>query len=279
MKVTRPLLRYFGGKWQLRHWITSYFPPHRFYAEAFAGAASVLLGKEPAPSGEILNDLNREMINLFRVMQDDLASMELVRRLDWTPYAAAELDLALEPTTCRIERARRMVVRSFFGIEVAGLNDSKSGIRKTGFRMGNVDLGRLDLSGKRTFRNCARDWANWKSALQAIRERLGKVMICERDALEFLRLMNAPDCLVYVDPPYDHAARTKTRYAVEFVDHAGLCAALLETRAMVVLSGYATAHYEPLEAAGWRRVEREYRANMSERRRVECLWISPNCNL
>lgn len=276
--VKRPLLRYFGGKWQLRHWIISHLPAHRFYAEPFAGAASVLLAKDRAPGGEIINDLNRDTVNLFRVMQDRRQATELYRRLRWTPYAKAELELSRETSDDPIERARRMLVRSFMGIEIAGVRGAASG-----FRMGNVDLSREDQEGKRTFRNTGTDWMNWKRAMPVLRDRLEGVMVYERDALEFINLMGSRDCLLYVDPPYQLDTRSKahpgTRYAVEFApdQHAALVAALLLTPAMVVLSGYPHPSYDPLTAAGWRVVEKDYRANMSKDRRTECLWISPNC--
>jgi DNA adenine methylase len=273
--VKRPLLRYFGGKWQLRHWITAHFPGHRFYAEPFAGAASCLLAKAPAPGGEILNDLNEDLINLFRVMQDEALAAALQRKLEWTPYALAELRLSREASQDPVERARRMVVRSFMGIEVSGTRGTASG-----FRMGNVDLGRKDQEGKRTFRNTALDWKNWKAALPALRKRLAGVMIYQRDALEFIRLMSSPDCLQYVDPPYHLDTRTRahggSRYQVEFAKHEELIAALLNSSSMFVVSGYPHPSYEPLVAAGWEKHEKSYRANMSLNRRTECLWISPN---
>jgi DNA adenine methylase len=275
--VRRPLLRYFGGKWQLRHWIIKHMPSHQFYAEPFAGAASVLLGKTRALGGEIINDLNGDVINLFRVMQDVKLADELQRKLEWTPYANAELVLSREVATDPVERARRMLIRSFMGIEVAGVKAKNSGSsQKSGLRMGNVDLRRLDQDGKRTFRNCANDWFNWKQALPTLRDRLARVMIYERDALEFIRLMDAPDCLLYIDPTYHHSARSDTRYVVEFREHTDLVTVLLGLSSMVLLSGYPNQDYKPLEIAGWKRVQRSYRANMSLDRRTECLWISPN---
>lgn len=271
--VKRPLLRYFGGKWQMRHWIIEHLPTHDYYAEPFAGAASVLLAKAPAPGGEILNDLNDDIVNLFRVVRDRAQRELLLESVRWTPYASSELALAREPVPGDdpVERARRMIVRSFFGIEVSGLEGTASG-----FRMGNVDLDRLDQDGKRTFRNCATDWKNWRNCLEAIGERLEPVMIYQKDALEFIGLMDSPECLLYVDPPYVHETRSETRYAVEFTAHEQLVDRLLVFSGKVVLSGYPTSLYAPLEAAGWQRVERESRANMSLTRRTECLWISPN---
>lgn len=273
MKPKRPLLRYFGGKWQLRHWIISHLPEHRFYAEPFAGAASVLLGKDPSPRGEIINDLNGDVVNLFKVMQGQDTSEELMRRLEWTPYAQAELVAAREPSDDPVEKARKMLVKSFMGIEVAGVKGGASG-----FRMGNVDLGRLDQEGKQTFRNCAKDWNNWKNQLGVIRERLSEVMIYQKDALAFIGLMDSPDCLLYVDPPYHYDTRSNTRYTVEFAEHGALVTRLMACSAKVVLSGYQCEAYAPLEAAGWVRVEKESRANMSLTRRMECLWKSPNCD-
>lgn len=62
-------------------------------------------------------------------------------------------------------------------------------------------------------------------------------------------------------------------------DHKRLASQILSLQGMCVLSGYQTPLYEPLEQAGWKRIEIETFASTSKNRamRVECLWISPNC--
>ncbi|MDR2142009.1 MAG: DNA adenine methylase [Deltaproteobacteria bacterium] len=91
----RPAVAYFEGKWRMAPWIISHFPPHNYYIEPFAGAASVLLRKPPVKM-EIYNDLNRDEVNLFRILRDDATTDKLLRELIYTPDARAELELALE---------------------------------------------------------------------------------------------------------------------------------------------------------------------------------------
>jgi DNA adenine methylase len=67
--VRRSFLRYHGGKWRIAPWIISYMPPHRIYVELFGGGGSVLLRK-PRSYSELYNDLDGEIVNLFRVVRD-----------------------------------------------------------------------------------------------------------------------------------------------------------------------------------------------------------------
>src|ERR1051326_6446737 len=61
-------LAYIGGKKRLAKYIISIFPKHTTYVEPFAGGAQVLFHKEPSKA-EVLNDLNHEVTNFFRVCQ------------------------------------------------------------------------------------------------------------------------------------------------------------------------------------------------------------------
>src|SRR3990170_8130431 len=149
---TRPVLRYHGGKWRLAPWVISHFPEHRIYTEVFGGAASVLLRKARSYA-EIYNDLAGEVVNLIRVLQNPGTAGELHDILRLTPFAREEFNLAYEPATDPIERARRLVIVSGMGFGSNGHNTS----RRTGFR----------TKTGRSYTLPAHDWANWPDQIAA----------------------------------------------------------------------------------------------------------------
>lgn len=108
----------------LAPWIISHFPEHRVYVEPFGGGASVLLRK-PRSYAEIYNDLDSEIVNLFRMVRDRGA--ELAKLLTLTPYAREEYG-TLHDDDDPMEKARRTVIRSFMGFSSTSIH------RNTGFR-------------------------------------------------------------------------------------------------------------------------------------------------
>lgn len=70
-----------GGKRRLADRLIPLFPPHECYVEVFAGGAALFfLRPQPAPV-EVLNDINGELVNLYRVVQNHLE--EHVRQFQW----------------------------------------------------------------------------------------------------------------------------------------------------------------------------------------------------
>lgn len=125
MTPTRPIMRYHGGKWRLAKWLISHFPAHRIYVEPFGGAASVLLQKERCYA-EVYNDLDGEIVNVFRVMQSPELRDRLIEMLRFTPYARAEFALAWEKTADQVEAARRVIIRAQMGFGSAGRNSASN---------------------------------------------------------------------------------------------------------------------------------------------------------
>lgn len=261
MSVARPLMRYFGGKWRLAPWIISHFPAHRVYVEPFCGAASVLMRKQRAYA-EILNDLDGEIVSLYRVLRDEEKARELVRAVELTPYSREEFEESYGECDDAVERARRTLFRSFAGFGTNAIH------RDTGFR-GNVS---------RSGTIPAHDWATLPAVVTQVIERLQGVIIEHGSAERVMSLYDGPSTLHYIDPPYvfDTRGRNSARYRHEMTDgdHRELAAQIRCLKGMVIVSGYPSALYDELYE-GWQQVTRQARAD-GALERTEVLWISPN---
>lgn len=268
MTPRRPVLRWHGGKWLLAPWIISHFPTHRIYVEPFGGAASVLLRK-PRSYAEIYNDLDDDVVNMFRVLREPDTAAALVAAVELTPFARGEFELAYEVSEDPIEEARRLIVRSFMGFGSDGFNRAvRTGFRANANRSGTTPAG---------------DWSHYPEHLQNIVKRMLGVVIENRNAIEVMRQHDAPTTLHYVDPPYMSDTRSDKsrksggkyhtyRHELSDDDHAELLDVLNSLEGMVVLSGYPSALYEE-KLKGWRRVEKAALAD-GARARTEVIWIN-----
>lgn len=268
----RPIVRYHGGKWRLAPWIIAHLPQHRVYVEPYGGGGSVLLRK-PRSYAEVYNDLDGEMVNLFRVARDN--GRELREQLRMTPFARTEFAEAWEPADTPLEQARRTVVRAFMGFGSAAITmmrapakRARGGAPGTGFR----------ANSNRSGTTPAHDWKNYPDAIDAIIERLRGVVIENRDALDLMPQHDGEETVYYVDPPYVAETRDKGgdyRYEMTDSDHERLAEVLHGLTGAVVLSGYGCDLYDRLYS-GWQRIERAAHAD-GARKRVEVLWLSKNC--
>lgn len=266
--VTRPPLRYFGSKFRLAPKLIEYFPPHDQYGEPYGGGASVLLRK-PRSRVEIYNDLDDDLVNLFEVLRDPARSEILLTKVELTPYSRSEFLAAYTEAEEPIERARRLVVRSFMGHSSIGSRID----RTTGFKTCNPAA----------HGDPAKAWATYPDALRHVVARVKGVSIENLPAEELIAARDGPGVLWYVDPPYVHATRSekKTRAApsagyrheLTDADHVRLLDTLLTVEGMVVLSGYHSPIYAEA-LAGWEVVELEALAEGGSPR-TEVIWINP----
>ena len=262
MKPSRPLLRYHGGKWRIAPWIISHFPEHRCYVEPFGGGASVLIRKARS-YGEVYNDLNDEVVNLFQIARD--RGPELICLLEATPYSRREFDLSYIPSTDPLEMARRTLVRSLMGFGTNFFRPNKDGsICRTGFRTCTSRRGSTP----------ATDWMRYPANLALVIERLRGVVIENRDALEVMASHDGPDTLHYVDPPYVATTRNvgpDYSHEMTIKDHRKLAAFLKKLKGKVIVSGYPSPLYKKL-FSGWRTATCKTLAD-GARPRTEMLWL------
>jgi DNA adenine methylase len=270
-EIKRPPVRWHGGKFLMSRNIIPYLPSHRLYTEAFGGGAGVLLHKERSHA-EIYNDLDDDIVGLFRVLQDPAQSCRFIELLRLTPFARREFEISYDRTDDPIESARRLVIRSFMGFGSNAHSATQRGHQSTGFRS----------NSNRSGTTPAQDWQNLPDAYPAIIERMRGVVIEHRDALIVLTRHDGPKSLHYVDPPYVHDTRSmfkggKSAYKHELDGggHTRLLETLIGLSGMVVLSGYANPQYDDT-LIDWRRVEFAAHAD-GARPRTEVLWINPQC--
>jgi DNA adenine methylase len=106
---------YYGAKLRIAQRVVENLPPHNAWVEAFCGSAALTLAKKPAQI-EIINDLDGQIVNLFRQLRDN--SEALCRSVALTPYSWAEFKNArqLDPHDDPLEQARKFLVATMMTV-------------------------------------------------------------------------------------------------------------------------------------------------------------------
>ena len=249
---------YVGGKQTMADQIVSLMAPHDHYVEPFFGGGSVLMAKPPSMM-ETVNDIDEHLVIFWRMLRDRPKDLAWVCAM--TPHSRAEHRAAQDLTDCGdLEVARRVWVQ---------LTQGRGGRRtSTGWRY---------VVTKSTSTYGLTDYlTSYLERMLDCAERLQRVSLECRDAVDVITIYDSADACLYVDPPYLGTARNRAGlYAHEMADeadHARLLDAVLACRGQVILSGYASPLYDEA-LAGWERIEVGVR-DQASRDRVEVLWIN-----
>jgi len=231
-KMINSPFRWVGGKSRLRKYVIERLPVHTCYVEPFAGAAWVLFGKSPSDV-EVLNDIDQELVNFFRVVKEQ--PEELIQSFEWELVSRAEFErLAALDTTdlSTIQRAHR-----FYYLIMAGWGGELYSPR---FQTSIADGGH----GNRLF-----------GALQTLRkrltpvyERLQTVIIENLDWQECINRYDRVGAVMYIDPPYPGNKCNYVHNMREWEAHVLLAQRLAKTRCHWILSSYDTPEIRALFA-------------------------------
>lgn len=256
---------WYGGKFSQLGWLLPLLPKCHHYCEPFSGSGAVLLNRQPSPV-ETYNDIDGEVVHFFKVLRTH--SEELIRVCALTPFSREEYHEAIygsDDGWSEVERARRFFIKA----------------RQT--RMGLAQTAVLSR-----WANCKEDsrggmasaiarWLGGVEGLGEVVERLLRVQIENRPAVNLIQLYDSPTTLFYCDPPYVHSTRSDCKtYAYEMDDqqHRELAAALNSIQGKAAVSGYRCDLMDEL-FQGWQRFDAPVRQIASTKAmRQECLWAN-----
>lgn len=122
---TNPIIPWMGGKRKLASHLIPKFPKHSCYVELFCGGAALYFLKPEQAKVEVINDMDGELINLYRVVQNHLE--EFIKQFKWALTSRILFNWLKEaycPGLTDIQRAARFyyLQQHAFGAKRVGQN-------------------------------------------------------------------------------------------------------------------------------------------------------------
>ena len=201
-----------GGKSRVAARLSELLPGHKCYVEVFAGAANLLFVKEKSKV-EVINDINSELVNLFRITR--WHPREFIRELALITQARVNFtDFKAQPGLTDIQKA----ARSFFIMKAAF--GGKGGTSHSCFGYGTT--------GRARFRRSA------FAAIHRCHKRLDGAYIENLDYTDCIARYDRPHTVFYCDPLYLDAGGYKARFCN--TDHDRLAELLHNIKGKFLLS-------------------------------------------
>lgn len=201
-----------GGKSNTAARLCQLLPKHTCYVEVFAGAANLLFVK-PKVRTEVINDINSDLTNLFRVVR--YHHREFIRELILVTHSRIEFDVCkAQPGLTDIQRAARswFIMKTAFG--------GKGGTTHSDFGYGTT--------GRAAYSRTA------FAALRRCHKRLDGVYVENLDFTDCIRRYDRPHTVFYCDPPYLESAKYKNPFTID--DHRQLAKSLKAVKGKFLLS-------------------------------------------
>lgn len=207
-----------GGKRRLARFILPRFPAHHCYVEPFAGGAALLFLRETPAAVEVMNDIDGELINLFRVLKNHLE--EFMRQFKWalTSRQVFDWNRKTPPEVLTdIQRAARFyyLQKTCFGAKCVGQSFGTSKIVAPRFNLLHMEE---DLS--------------------AAHLRLARVMIEQLDWVTCIEKYDSPNSFFFMDPPYLDSTGYLEAFPVTCYDQIAQCLARLQGKAILTLNDH-----------------------------------------
>lgn len=269
--MKNPIMRYHGGKWKIAPWIIAHFPKHDVYVEPFGGAGSVLVRKPPSRA-EVYNDLDDEIVNIFRVIRDPAQAKRLSQLCSLTPYSRTEFELAQEPVSDPVEKARRTLFRAWASFGSAGATRGRTGFRTF-------------TKPDRKYTPVTVSWAKVPDNIKWFTNRFRNVVIENRPAVQVMQQHDTPSTLHYVDPPYLPETRSFDggryyRHEMDRNDHIKLIDTVKTLSGHVIISGYESSLYSDV-LSDWKHLflNTSGSSRFGSVKRTECIWIKPGSEI
>lgn len=179
--MTNPIVPWLGGKRRLADKLIPLFPKHECYVEVFCGGAALYFLRPYPAQTEVINDINGELVNLYRVVQHHLE--EFVRQFKWALSSREVFKWQKDSkpeTLTDIQRAARFyyLQQHAFGGKVSGQN---FGTATTG---SPINLCRIEES------------------LSAAHLRLSGTYVENLTWQDCMKRYDRPHTFFYCDPPY-----------------------------------------------------------------------------
>ena len=213
-----PFLPWVGGKRRLAERLIRLFPPHDCYVEAFAGAAAVFFMRPQPAEVEVINDINGELVNLYRVVKHHLE--EFVRQFKWALSSRDVfrwMQLTPAETLTDIQRAARFfyLQNLAFGGKVQGQTFGTATTTPPG-----LNLLRLE------------------ETLSAAHLRLANTYIENLPWAELVARYDRPHTFFYMDPPYWETEGYGVPFPLEEYERLASHLAALKGKAIVSLNDH-----------------------------------------
>jgi DNA adenine methylase len=273
--LTHPL-KWHGGKSNLAGRIVALMPPHLHYVEPFFGGGAVLFARDPDDQrlwlpphkgvSELVNDINGRLINFWRVLKDSELFARFMRIVDCIPMSRVEWQSAHDHTDG--EDPVLDAVALF-----VDCRQSRAGCM-TSFTATTRNRTRRQMNGN------VSEWLGAVDGLPPVRDRLRRVLIENKPAIDVIMAEDTLGTHFYCDPPYLHETRVSTdAYAFEMTkqNHRELLDTLRQCKGTVMLSGYPSELYDSV-LHDWTRHEFDLPNNAAggktKRRMIEVLWCN-----